>query len=274
MGVCERGVNERPRSAETPPKTKATEIMARLEKTILANTCLRLRSRIGRVMEAGVNCMGRTGCRYTKEHVCKISRQFIHFHRSYGSFCNVRTFVLIYRPHPVEEAFCDIEEAFCVTGDPPCTEEAHHVQRRPFVSQRTYVLQRRPSVSQRRPAMYRGGLCVREVAVSEKWFHDLNSQKKNSPYRQNKIFKCVHKLFYFCEWWNNSCNTYLFLTLVGQFLRPQCLCRQNIVFSCASACEDAIQTRLSRLKMLILYSQRFHRTKVPSSEKLGNGPLF
>ena len=101
MGVCERGVNERPRSAETPPKTKTTEIMARLEKTMLANTCRRLRSRIGSVMEAGVNLMGRTGCRYTKEHLCKISRQFIHFHRSYGSFCKVKTFVLIYRPHPV-----------------------------------------------------------------------------------------------------------------------------------------------------------------------------
>ena len=53
MGVCGRGVNERPHSAETPPKTKTTEIMARLEKTMLANTCRRLRSRIGHVMEAG-----------------------------------------------------------------------------------------------------------------------------------------------------------------------------------------------------------------------------
>ena len=110
--------------------------------------------------------------------------------------------------------------------------------------------------------------------VSEKWFHDLNSQNKFSPHRQNKIFKCVHKLFYFCEWQNNSWNTYSILALVGQFLRPQCLRRQNIAFSCASACADAIQTRLRRLKMLILYSQKFHRTKVPSSEKLGNGTLF
>ena len=52
-------------------------------------------------MEAGVNLLGRAGCRYTKEHVCKISGQYIHFYRSYDSFCNVRTFVLIYRPHPV-----------------------------------------------------------------------------------------------------------------------------------------------------------------------------
>ena len=44
--------------------------------------------------------------------------------------------------------------------------------------------------------------------VSEKWFHDLNSQNEFLPYRQNKIFKCVHKLFYLCEWRNNSCNTY------------------------------------------------------------------
>ena len=53
-------------------------------------------------MEAGVNLLGRAGCRYTKEHVCKISGQYVHFNRSYDSFCNVRTFVLIYRPHPVE----------------------------------------------------------------------------------------------------------------------------------------------------------------------------
>ena len=101
MGVCERVVNERPRSAETPPKAKATEIMARLYKTMLANDCRRFRSRIGRVMETGVILLGTVGCRYTKEHVCKISGQYIHFHRSYDSFCKVRTFVLIYRPHPV-----------------------------------------------------------------------------------------------------------------------------------------------------------------------------
>ena len=58
MGVCERVVNERPRSAETPPKAKATEIMARLYKTMFANACRRFRSRIGRVMEAGGKFMG------------------------------------------------------------------------------------------------------------------------------------------------------------------------------------------------------------------------
>ena len=53
-------------------------------------------------MEAGINLLSKAGCRYTKEHVCKISGQYIHFHRSYDSFCKARTFVLIYRPHPVE----------------------------------------------------------------------------------------------------------------------------------------------------------------------------
>ena len=52
-------------------------------------------------MQAGVNLLGKAGCRYTKEHVCKISGQYIHFHRSYDMFCKVGTFVLIYRPHPV-----------------------------------------------------------------------------------------------------------------------------------------------------------------------------
>ena len=101
MGVREGGVNERPRSAETPPKTKATEIIVQLYKTMLVNACQRLRSRSRRVMEAGVNLLGKAGCRYTKEHVCTISGQYIHFHRSYDSFCKVGTFVLIYRPHPV-----------------------------------------------------------------------------------------------------------------------------------------------------------------------------
>ena len=38
--------------------------------------------------------------------------------------------------------------------------------------------------------------------MSEKWFHDLNSQNNFSHHRQNKILKCVHKLFYF-----PSCGT-------------------------------------------------------------------
>ena len=44
--------------------------------------------------------------------------------------------------------------------------------------------------------------------VSENCFHDVNSRNKFLLHRQNKIFNCVHKLFYFCEWRNNSCNTY------------------------------------------------------------------
>ena len=52
------------------------------------------------------------------------------------------------------------------------------------------------------------------------------------------------------------------------------VCRLNIMFACAGVCADAIQTMPHRLKMLILYSQLFHRTYVPSSGKLGKGPLF
>ena len=56
-------------------------------------------------MEAGVTLLGRAGCIYTKEHVWKISGQYIHFRRNYDSFCKVRTFVLIYRSHPVEARY-------------------------------------------------------------------------------------------------------------------------------------------------------------------------
>ena len=52
-------------------------------------------------------------------------------------------------------------------------------------------------------------------------------------------------------------------TVFTHSMPVQCACRT--LFSCASACADAIQTRLCRQKMLILYSQKFHRTKVPSS---------
>ena len=49
---------------------------------------------------------------------------------------------------------------------------------------------------------------------------------------------------------------------------------QNIVFACAIACADIIQTRPYRLKMFILYSLKFHGTNIPSSEKWEKGPLF
>ena len=74
--------------------------MVQLYKTMLANACRQLRSRMERIMEAGINLLSKAGCRYTKEHVCKISCQYIHFHRSFDSFCKARTFVLIYHPHP------------------------------------------------------------------------------------------------------------------------------------------------------------------------------
>ena len=67
-------------------------------------------------MEAGVNLLGRAGCRYTKEHVWKISGQYIHFRRSYDSFCKVRTFVLIYRPHPVDDLLLGSQQSMNWTG--------------------------------------------------------------------------------------------------------------------------------------------------------------
>ena len=60
--------------------------------------------------------------------------------------------------------------------------------------------------------------------VSEKWCHHLNSQNKFPRHKQNKIFKCVLKLFSFCEWRNNSCNTYQCLTLFAQFFLAQIFC--------------------------------------------------
>ena len=107
-------------------------------------------------------------------------------------------------------------------------------------------------------------------SVSEKWFHDLNSHNKFSRHRQNKTFKCVRKLYSFSEWRNNSCNTYQCLALLAQFLHLW----QDIMLNCASACADAIQARPHRLKTVFLCSQKFHRTKVPSSEKWVKWPLF
>ena len=66
--------------------------------------------------------------------------------------------------------------------------------------------------------------------VSEKWFHDLNSQNKLSRHRQNKIFKCMNKLFHFCERRINSCNTYYFLTLFGVFTPSKSVQAEHCVF--------------------------------------------
>ena len=46
------------------------------------------------------------------------------------------------------------------------------------------------------------------------------------------------------------------------------------MFNCGSACADAIQTRPHRLKMFILYSKQFHRTNVPSLEKMRKRATF
>ena len=75
----------------------------------------------------------------------------------------------------------------------------------------------------------------------------------------------MHKLFYFYEWRNNSSNTYQFLTFLSSdsfyALNVCAVCMQNIMFSCASACADAIQTKLRRPKMTILYSKKFTEQK-------------
>ena len=44
--------------------------------------------------------------------------------------------------------------------------------------------------------------------------------------------------------------------------------------NCASAVQMLFTLGQHRLKMYILYSQKFHRTNVPSSEKWGKGSLF
>ena len=40
LGVCEREVNKRPHSTKASLKTKITEFIARLDKTMVANACL------------------------------------------------------------------------------------------------------------------------------------------------------------------------------------------------------------------------------------------
>ena len=45
-GVCERKVNKHPHNTKTSLKTKITEFMASLDKTMVANACRRLNSRI------------------------------------------------------------------------------------------------------------------------------------------------------------------------------------------------------------------------------------
>ena len=113
--------------------------------------------------------------------------------------------------------------------------------------------------------------------MSEKWFHNLNSQNKFSPNRQNKTFKLCTNCFSFPNGRTNhvtSGHLPMFSTVRTVLLRPQSSCRQKIMFTCASACANAIQTKPHRLKLLILYSTKFHRTKVQSSEKMEKRATF
>ena len=57
-------------------------------------------------------------------------------------------------------------------------------------------------------------------AVSEKWFHDLNSQNKFSRHKQNKILKCVQNYFSFCELAGQFMQHLSMFTLFAQFLCP------------------------------------------------------
>lgn len=51
-GVCEREVNKRPHNTKASLKTKITQVMAGLDKDMVANACRRFRSRIERVVDA------------------------------------------------------------------------------------------------------------------------------------------------------------------------------------------------------------------------------
>ena len=51
-GVCEREVNKRPHSTKASLKAKITEVMASLDKAMVASACKRFRSRIERVVKA------------------------------------------------------------------------------------------------------------------------------------------------------------------------------------------------------------------------------
>ena len=51
-GVCERKVNKHPHNTKTSLKTKITEFMAILDKTMVTNACRRFHSRIELVPEA------------------------------------------------------------------------------------------------------------------------------------------------------------------------------------------------------------------------------
>ena len=88
-------------------------------------------------------------------------------------------------------------------------------------------------------------------AVSEKWFHNLNSKIK--IFTQQAEHKCQieHNFFIFRteEPIMKPGHLPMFSTV---FLRSQSPCRQQIVFACASACADAIQTKPHRPRLLIL----------------------
>ena len=51
-GVCEREVNKHPHNTKDSLKTKITEVLANLEKTMVTHACRRFRTRIERVVEA------------------------------------------------------------------------------------------------------------------------------------------------------------------------------------------------------------------------------
>ena len=89
---------------------------------------------------------------------------------------------------------------------------------------------------------------------------------------EQNFLMCAQTVFLtrFCELRKKSCNACHCLTLYTQFFTPlRSVLAESCVSVCASSYTDTIQT-----KKLILYGQKFCRTKVPSSEKWRNWPVF
>ena len=105
---------------------------------------------------------------------------------------------------------------------------------------------------------------VRKTVLRSKF-----TEQMFTPQEEQNFQMCAQTafLFRFCKWRKKSCNVFQCLTLGAQFFMPS----KSML---AEICVCPRKQLADRLNIIIIYGQKFRRTKVPSSEKRRNRPLF
>ena len=85
------------------------------------------------------------------------------------------------------------------------------------------------------------------------------------------ILRMVGEIMLCLPMFNTECTVLFQPSMFNTVFMPS---KSVLAENCVCLCKQLCRCYSDRPKILILYSQKYRRTKVPSSEKWRNGPLF